>query len=423
MRMTRKTWLAFMLSVCLLAASLPGQAHAAYDSQFVDRIAEKYDNLQSKYLKLYEKDLDSMEEAYETYLQEQSAEQERLNRLLEADLAYLSKLFEEDYDRLKQANSSNNNYDSLLRSYRNDMNPNYSSGVMWAYANESNENYSSSAHWKLHNEINPNYSSSAMWSYGNEINPNYSSSTMWSYKNEMNENYSSSTMWRLKNESNVNYSTSTMWNYKQGYLSRSEAEKKINAILSEGEEKLAGIRSKSLSKLAAARKTAMAAISGTKQSALAAILDKREKAVKELNTIRTKITGEPLPVKSLVLNLDSIKVYIDGELQQFEQPPMLVSGSTMVPMRAIFERLGAEVTYTAATKTVKASKGATSISLKLGSKQAAVNGQSVQLGAAARSVNGHTMVPLRFISEALGAGVEWDKSTMTVTITTKPSAQ
>ncbi|MCF2944922.1 copper amine oxidase N-terminal domain-containing protein [Paenibacillus tarimensis] len=418
--MTRRTWLAFMLSVCLLAAGVPGQAHAAYDPQFAERIEEKYNNLQNKYLELYEKDLGSIEKAYESYLKEQKAEQERLTRLLEEDLAYLTKLFEEDYDRLDRAYGSSNEYDSLLRSYRNDMNPNFLSGAMWAYATESNENYSTGAHWKLHNEINPNYSPSAMWKYGNEINPNYTTGTMWSYKNEMNENYSPSTMMELKNESNVNYVTSTMWYYKEGFLSQSEAEKKINEILSEGEEKLAESRSNALSKLEVVRKTAMESISGTKKSVLAAILDKREKAVKELNTIRTKITGERLQVKPLVLNLDSIKVYIDGELQQFAQPPMLVSGSTMVPMRAIFERLGAEVTYTAASKTVKASKGATSISLKLGSKQAVVNGQTVKLGAAARSVNGHTLVPLRFISEALGAVVEWDKNAMTVTITTKP---
>ena len=88
----------------------------------------------------------------------------------------------------------------------------------------------------------------------------------------------------------------------------------------------------------------------------------------------------------------------------------MVDNTTMVPMRDIFETLGAVMDWNAKTQTVTARKGDTEIKLTIGSKTAYVNGSSVDMTPAAMIVEGKTMVPLRFVGEALGVTVKWDKA-------------
>lgn len=113
---------------------------------------------------------------------------------------------------------------------------------------------------------------------------------------------------------------------------------------------------------------------------------------------------------------EEVNVTIDGVLQHFPQSAILYKGSTMVPMRGVFEALKAEVKWDGATQTVTATKGDTTIKLTIGNNYAYVNGQKVALTAEAIIVNGSTMVPLRFVAEALGAKVEWDGDTKTAII-------
>lgn len=95
-----------------------------------------------------------------------------------------------------------------------------------------------------------------------------------------------------------------------------------------------------------------------------------------------------------------------------------IKGSTLVPMRGIFEALGATVKFDKATQTVYGQKGATAIILPLGALTATVNGQPQSLPLPAQLVNGTTLVPLRFISQSLGASVGWNPASSTVTIQT-----
>ena len=95
-----------------------------------------------------------------------------------------------------------------------------------------------------------------------------------------------------------------------------------------------------------------------------------------------------------------------------------IKGSTLVPMRGIFEALGATVHFDKATQTVYGQKGATAIILPLGALTATVNGQPQSLPQAAQLINGTTLVPLRFISQSLGASVRWNPVDSTVTIQT-----
>ena len=95
-----------------------------------------------------------------------------------------------------------------------------------------------------------------------------------------------------------------------------------------------------------------------------------------------------------------------------------INGRTMVPMRAIFEALGATVAWNEATQSITAVKGTDTINLFLNKTTAYINGNTTAMSAAPVSVNGRTMVPARFVAEAMGCTVGWDEATQTVNITT-----
>lgn len=106
-----------------------------------------------------------------------------------------------------------------------------------------------------------------------------------------------------------------------------------------------------------------------------------------------------------------VAVYVDGVELNAAPGAYSENGRTMVPMRAIFEALHAEVTWDDKTKTVIGRTADRTVQLKLDAKSATVNGKQVPLDAPARSVDGRVMVPLRFVSESLGYPVAFnDKS-------------
>ncbi|MCD9022567.1 copper amine oxidase N-terminal domain-containing protein [Cohnella silvisoli] len=114
----------------------------------------------------------------------------------------------------------------------------------------------------------------------------------------------------------------------------------------------------------------------------------------------------------------AIKIIIDGEVLKTDQAPVAIDGRTMVPLRGIFEALNAIVLWNQKTQTVTAKKKDTTIVLKLGSKTATINNQTVTLDAPARAIHGRTMVPVRFVSESLGDEVVWNSKSRSVIITT-----
>ncbi len=111
-----------------------------------------------------------------------------------------------------------------------------------------------------------------------------------------------------------------------------------------------------------------------------------------------------------------ITVKVNGDSVDFDQAPISSNGRVLVPLRAIFEALGAQVKWDNATRTVTATKGATNITVVIDNNSPTVNGVSKKLDVPAQIVNGRTLVPVRFISESLGAVVEWNEGTQTVSI-------
>ncbi|NLM09179.1 MAG: copper amine oxidase N-terminal domain-containing protein [Clostridiaceae bacterium] len=122
---------------------------------------------------------------------------------------------------------------------------------------------------------------------------------------------------------------------------------------------------------------------------------------------------------SVVLAADTPKVIINGKALDLDVPPQIYSGRTFVPLRGIFEALGTQIQWDPTTETITATKGSLVIVLKVGESFAYINNEKVSVDAPARIVSGRTLVPLRFVSEALGLTVNWDDKTMTVTISSK----
>ncbi len=111
-----------------------------------------------------------------------------------------------------------------------------------------------------------------------------------------------------------------------------------------------------------------------------------------------------------------IRVYVDGQLVNFDVPPNVIQGRVLVPLRGVFERLGATVDYDGKTQHIVAVRGEQMVELTLGSRQARVNEKSMLLDVPAFTIGDRTMVPLRFISESLGASVQWVEASRVILI-------
>lgn len=115
--------------------------------------------------------------------------------------------------------------------------------------------------------------------------------------------------------------------------------------------------------------------------------------------------------------VDIISVMVNGEEIQFDtQDPMIIDGRTLVPVRGIFEALGAVVSWNGEIKQVTAIKDGVSIVMNIDSDKFYVNGEEKILDVPARIINDRTLVPVRAISESFGCNVEWDDTTKTVII-------
>lgn len=113
----------------------------------------------------------------------------------------------------------------------------------------------------------------------------------------------------------------------------------------------------------------------------------------------------------------AVKVYINGKNTDFDVLPKIVEGRTLVPVRFIAEGLNANVSYNGDTGTVNIQGPHMSISMKINSRTALVNGREVHLDVPATIENGRTIVPLRFISENFRCKVKFYGESNLVTVT------
>ncbi|MBQ6553647.1 MAG: copper amine oxidase N-terminal domain-containing protein, partial [Firmicutes bacterium] len=114
---------------------------------------------------------------------------------------------------------------------------------------------------------------------------------------------------------------------------------------------------------------------------------------------------------------------VDGNVVESDVAPQITAeGRTVVPLRVISETLGAKVDWDSETKTVTAEKDGKTLSLTIGAKVMDNNGAKLTLDSPAQIVDGRTMVPLRVISESFGCKVDWDGASKTVKVTSGASA-
>lgn len=109
-------------------------------------------------------------------------------------------------------------------------------------------------------------------------------------------------------------------------------------------------------------------------------------------------------------------IYLDDQKLDLGVQPLLINDTVLVPMRKLFEDQGAKISWNNDTKTVKATKGDLILTYHIGDRTAYRNGQPLNMTVPGQIVGGNTMMPLRFVSEALGSTVKWDANTRTVRI-------
>jgi len=125
---------------------------------------------------------------------------------------------------------------------------------------------------------------------------------------------------------------------------------------------------------------------------------------------------------ALSASMGAIRVNLDGSPMSFKVPPQEIQGTILVPMRDVFEAMGATVNWFAPTKTITVTKGGTVVQLAIGSTEATVNGAPYALTSPAMTLDDVTLVPLRFVGEAFGYKVIWDAKLQMIFINSTPPA-
>ena len=134
----------------------------------------------------------------------------------------------------------------------------------------------------------------------------------------------------------------------------------------------------------------------------------------EINHIPVAVDEGRIPIYE---KPERITTYLNNEQLNFDILPITENDRTLVPMRAIFEALGAEVEWENETQTATATKDGIKVSVTIDSNRMQKNGEEIELDVPARLVeDSRTLVPLRAISEAFGCQIEWDEELQRVDI-------
>lgn len=124
------------------------------------------------------------------------------------------------------------------------------------------------------------------------------------------------------------------------------------------------------------------------------------------------VMAEETEEKTVMVKVDGVTLTIE------DQQPIIENNITLVPLRAIFEALDAEVNWDGETRTVTASKDKNTIELKIGEETYKVNGEEKELDVPAQIKNDRTLVSMRVVSESLGCTVDWNEKNYEVIVST-----
>lgn len=121
--------------------------------------------------------------------------------------------------------------------------------------------------------------------------------------------------------------------------------------------------------------------------------------------------------RSIVIKIDSNVMIINGVSQVIDAPPIIQNERTLVPVRVVSEALSASVYWMEKTRQVRIVQGGKEIILTIDSKDVISDGAKLTMDVEPMIIGTRTYVPLRFVSENLGAQIQWDNSTREITIT------
>lgn len=116
---------------------------------------------------------------------------------------------------------------------------------------------------------------------------------------------------------------------------------------------------------------------------------------------------------------DDIKIFVDDKMLECPVSPIIENERTLVPMRAIFEALGAKVDWDGEKRTVTATRGEDVMKITIDSNELFKNDEAIALDVPAKIVDDSTLVPVRAVSESFDAKVSWDEGTQSVIIATE----
>ena len=133
-------------------------------------------------------------------------------------------------------------------------------------------------------------------------------------------------------------------------------------------------------------------------------------------------TTDPATGTVMIFTIGSSTYTVNGVPQAMDVSPTIIEGRTLLPIRFAATPLNADVGWDDATRKVTVSLESTKLELWIGQSNALVNGKTVPIDVDNPNIkpliiNGRTMLPLRFVTENLGCGVQWDQATQKVTIT------
>ncbi|QOX63216.1 AMIN domain-containing protein [Anoxybacterium hadale] len=111
-----------------------------------------------------------------------------------------------------------------------------------------------------------------------------------------------------------------------------------------------------------------------------------------------------------------VALQIDGKSVNSDVPPVIIKERTLIPLRAVFESMGAQVTWNDQARIAAVALGSSSVQLDIDREAAFVNGNQAAMDVPALIINDRTMIPLRFVAESLNCGIGWDDLTRTVSI-------
>jgi hypothetical protein len=114
------------------------------------------------------------------------------------------------------------------------------------------------------------------------------------------------------------------------------------------------------------------------------------------------------PVVPAMAEEDTVSVIVNNEKVEFDQPPVIEDGTTLVPIRAVFEKAGADVSWDQDTQTATLVRGNYTVSIKLNDSVLYKNGVQVALAQPAKMINDRVLIPVRAIGEAMDFNIAWD---------------